>query len=149
MSEEKREDGELSRREFFKDAGLMVGGAALGSAALLAGAPVETAAAQTAATVKLEVYDPRGAYEVTQLFAPRLPDLTGKTICELSNGGWQFDRTFPAIRQLLQKQFPTAKFIPYTELPEIASVVDAASFAETAKQLKAKGCQAVIVGNSG
>jgi len=61
------------------------------------------------------VYDPTGSAEVTQLFAPRLADLNGKTICEVSNDSWEAQRTFPLIRALLQKQFPTAKIIPYTE----------------------------------
>jgi hypothetical protein len=93
------------------------------------------------------VYDPTGAIEVTQLFAPRLPDLNGKTICEMWNGMWQSDRTFSLIRQLLQKQFPTVKIIPYTDLPRASSSGDLDPTMIAA--LKAKGCQAVIVGNAG
>ena len=37
--EPKRETGEISRREFFKDAGLIIGGAAVSSTALIAAAP--------------------------------------------------------------------------------------------------------------
>ncbi len=56
------------------------------------------------------------SFQVTPLHAPRLADLNGKTICELSNDNWEWQRTFPVIRELLQRQFPTAKIIPYTEL---------------------------------
>ena len=60
--------------------------------------------------VKLEVFDPSGFTESAKpsLYAPRLPDLNGKTICELSNGsGWEINRTFPLIRQLLKRaDFP-------------------------------------------
>lgn len=66
--------------------------------------------------VTLEVYDATGAFEITKLHAPRLPDLNGKTICEISNNQWEARRTFPLIRELLQKQFPTAKIIPYDEV---------------------------------
>jgi hypothetical protein len=35
MSEEKKNNGHISRREFLKDAGLIVGGATIGSMALV------------------------------------------------------------------------------------------------------------------
>ncbi len=101
--------------------------------------------AQAADPVTLEVYDPTGAFEVTQLFAPRLDSLEGKTICEISDNLWETQRTFPLIRSLLQKQFPTAKFIPYDQLP--AATTDAAS--KLGDAVKKAGCQGVIVGNAG
>ena len=99
-----------------------------------------------AAPVTLKVYDPTGAIEVTQLFAPRLADLHGKTICELSNGSWEAHRTFPVIRELLQRQFPTAKFIPYTDFPVGTAKIDVPGIGNVVKK---KGCDAVIVGNAG
>ncbi len=60
----------------------------------------------------LEVYDPTGTIEMTELYAPRLADLSGKTICELSDLTWEDHRTFPLIRELLQKRFPDVKIIP-------------------------------------
>ncbi len=140
MSEENKHEDGISRREFIKDAGLMVGSAALGSAASLAATP-----AQAAESVTLEVLDPSGAYEVTTLFAQRLPDLNGKTVCEITDGIWQAWRTFPLIRQLLQKQFPTIKIIPYDQFPQASASVDPNLVAK----VKAAGCQAAIVGNAG
>jgi hypothetical protein len=96
--------------------------------------------------VTLEVYDPTGAIEVTQLFSARLSDLHGKTICELSNASWEDRRTFPLIRELLQNQFPTARFIPFTEFPLGSNKIDNDKIGDIVKQ---KGCQAVIVGNAG
>ncbi len=96
--------------------------------------------------VTLEVYNPTGAFEITQLHAPRLGDLNGKTICELSNDSWQAHRTFPAVRELLQRKFPTAKIIPFTEFPQGNVGIDDD---KTADLLKQKGCQAAIVGNAG
>jgi hypothetical protein len=98
-----------------------------------------------AGPVTLELYDPTGAFEVTQTFASRLDTLEGKTICEVSDRIWEADRTFPLIRELLQKQFPTATFIPYTEFPE----TDTANPDNPAEAVKAAGCDAVIVGNAG
>jgi hypothetical protein len=97
--------------------------------------------------VTLEVYDPTGSTQViTELFAPRLDTLEGKTICEVSNGYWQANRTFPLIQELLQKQFPTAKIIPDTEFPRVGAFGDVPGLEDA---VKAKGCDAVIVGNAG
>ena len=43
----------------------------------------------------LEVFDPSGAIEVTQLHAPRLDNLNGKTIGFISNDMWQAHRMLP------------------------------------------------------
>ncbi len=96
--------------------------------------------------VVLEVFNPTGAIEVTETFAPRIDTLHGKTICEISNGAWEDHRTFPLVRELLQRQFPTAKFISYTEFPVGTSKIDNDKVAALIKQ---KGCQAAIVGNAG
>ena len=96
--------------------------------------------------VTLEVYDPNGTTKITDLHAPRLDTLAGKTICELSAGGaWQFERTFPAIRGLLKAKYPTAKIIPYDEFPIGVNMPDK----QTLDLIKAKGCNAVIIGNAG
>jgi hypothetical protein len=93
----------------------------------------------------LKVYDPTGAMEITEVHAPRLKTLEGKTICELSNDTWQAHRVLPEIRRLLQERFPTAKFIPYTEFPTGNEGIDT----ERAAELVARaGAQAVIIGNA-
>ena len=93
----------------------------------------------------LEMFDPTGATEISTPYAPRLDTLEGKTICEVSNNQWQAHRTFPLIRELLQKQFPTVKIIPYTEFPTGTSEIDGD---EVANLVKEKGGQAAIVGNA-
>jgi len=107
---------------------------------------VLTSVARSTAKTTLKVYNPTGAFEVTQLHAPRLPDLGGKTICELSNGGWEDHRIFPAIRELLAKQFPDARFIPLDEFPIGTENIDKDS---TIDMVVKKGCQAVITGMAG
>jgi hypothetical protein len=114
---------------------------------LVAFAAVSAPRATAQAPVALEVYDPTGAIEVTQLFAARVPDLNGKTICEVSNDSWEAARTFPTIRELLQRQFPTIKVIPYTEF--VKGNIPLESAADIGDTLKKKGCQAAIAGNAG
>ena len=94
--------------------------------------------------VSLEVPDPTGAVEVTERHASRLPDLSGKTICELSDLMWEDHRTFPLIRELLQKRFPDTKLVAYSEFPGIYGV-EADVLTETVRD---RGCDAVIVGNA-
>lgn len=94
--------------------------------------------------VSLEVYDPTGKQEVTELHAPRLPSLNGKTICELSNSSWEARRTFPFIRELLQKQFPDLKIIPFSELPDTYGIDETL----LASKLKELHCDGAIVGNA-
>ena len=98
--------------------------------------------------VKLEVFDPSGFTESAKpsLYAPRLLDLNGKTICELSNGsGWEINRTFPLIRQLLSERFPDIRIIPYTEFPSGVQEIDVDDIGNI---VNTKGCDAVIGGNA-
>ncbi len=94
--------------------------------------------------VSIEVYDPTGTIEVTECHAPRLADLSGKTVCELSDRVWEDYRTFPLIQELLQRRFPNAKIIPYSEFPSAYGVEGDV----LRKVIKEKGCDAVIVGNA-
>lgn len=97
-----------------------------------------------------EVVSPLGeaTQEVRQL-APRLDTLEGKTICEVYDGGFRGDRTFPLIRELLKKRYPTIKFIPYTEIPE-SSVHTIENVVKKLPDIfRQKGCDAVISGNAG
>ena len=96
--------------------------------------------------VTLTVYNPAGATEIAKLYAKRLDTLEGKTICELSNDSWEPNRTFPAIRKILQKQFPTATIIPYTEFPMGKFGLEHAE--DIGELVAKKGGQAAIVGNA-
>ena len=51
MTEKKKKSGEISRREFLKDAGLLVGGTAIGSTVLLAACGGETTTETVTKTV--------------------------------------------------------------------------------------------------
>ncbi len=112
-------------------------------AAFLAGGLSTPAAA--ADPVTLEVFNPSGGKQITYTFAPRLDTLDGKTICEVAtyDNEWQSYRTFAVISDFIKKQYPTAKILDYNNFPNWRED------ATIGKQLKAKGCQAVIVGNAG
>jgi len=99
--------------------------------------------------VNLDVYDPRGGVEVTQLFAPRLPNLDGKTICELANRMWESTRTFPYLREVLKQRYPTTTIIPFEEMPFFDERSSPADLAEIARIVKAAGVQGAIIGNAG
>jgi hypothetical protein len=115
-------------------------------AVLLAGwAPALSASAPAADNpVTLTVFNPTGASEVTKLFAPRLADLNGKTVCELSLGIWEAPRTFAAIGEQLQKQ--GAKIVAYDQMPALSEVKDVPGLEDAAKKA---GCQGILVGNAG
>jgi hypothetical protein len=137
MSEEIR--AEVSRRNFLKGAGSIIGGATV-----TAGIP---AAAVSKEPVRLTLLDPTGAQEITHLFAPRLADLNGKVIAELAVDPtkWQPHRTMPYIEDLLKKQFPTVKFIPMREFPMGLQVADN----RVIQMVAARKPDAVIIGNAG
>ncbi len=100
----------------------------------------------------LKVYRPTGAIEVKQVFAARLPDLNGKTICELSNDAFEASRTFPYLREVLRSQFPNVNIVPYTEFPQGRGSRGGGSYAidddSIVAMAMAKGCDAVITGNA-
>ncbi len=94
--------------------------------------------------ITLKLYAPTGALETTMLHAPRLGSLAGKTICELSNFGFEHQRIFPAVREALQKRFPTAKFVPYDDLT--GSKYGIENLENLTRLLEDQGCDAVIAG---
>ena len=96
---------------------------------------------------KLKVNNPTGVLETSVFHADRLDSLDGKTICEMSNGSWQYDRIFPFVREELKKQFSTVKILPYDEV--VGKRVDLENLEYVGKVLKEKGCQAVITGMAG
>lgn len=102
------------------------------------------------ASVTLEVYNPTGASEVTSLHASRLETLEGKTICEVSQEpdgqSWEARRTFPFIRELLEKRFPNIKIIPFSQFPDKPGSADTGG--GIGKIGKEKGCQGFVVGNA-
>lgn len=95
--------------------------------------------------VKLEFYDPSGVMEVTQPFAPRLASLAGKRIGFVSNEQWQAYRMLPLLKELLEHDFPGVTVLPIDAYPQGNQLI---GNEDTARQVKASGVDAVIVGNA-
>ena len=99
--------------------------------------------------LELQVYIPTGSkWEGEKItHAPRLPDLNGMTIGEISNRAWEADNVFPVFENMLKKRYPDIKFVSYEDLPnESANIVDNE---ELPGIVAAKGCDAVIGGVAG
>ena len=92
----------------------------------------------------IEVLDPGGIIEISNFYAPRLASLNGQTICMLSNHGWESDRMFPIIQDLLQKRFHDVRIIPPTEVPGLMDIEPEA----LPNLLNEKGCDGAIIGNA-
>ncbi len=61
-----------------------------------------------------EVVWPSGKSGVKKAaLAPRLADLEGKTICELSHYSYRGDDIFPALRNSLKKRYKNINFVDY------------------------------------
>jgi len=101
--------------------------------------------------IKLEVLKPFTDTIITLKNAPRLDSLENKTICEVGGtGGWGEAKTFPVIRELLKKRFPSVKFVSHTDLPNTpGSSAYKDQLDNVIKVVKEKKCDAVIVGNGG
>jgi hypothetical protein len=159
MSQENNK--KISRRKFLIDTGLVAGGAALGTTLLASCAaktttetvtknitvtspPVTVTATSAPKPISIEVYEPTGAgaMAITNMFAPRLTTLDGKTIalmaCDASK--WQTFRILPYVSALIQKKYPTAKFVPMTEFTQGLGVDSEAD----AKKAIDKGANAMI-----
>ena len=141
---EKKESGGISRREFLKDAGLLVGGAAIGSTALLAacGEGGET----VSGPAEMTLYDPSGAHEVLAVLAERLGDLNGKTVAGLASDPtkWQTHKTFPYIFDLLKQEYPDVTIIPQTSFTMGTQINDD----EVALSVLEAGADACVIGNA-
>jgi len=80
---------------------------------------------------------------------PRIADLNGKTICELSDYGFKSDEIFPIIRESLQRIFPAIKFVEYTKFPNIHASGETQVIKNLPELLRINGCDAVISGVGG
>ena len=81
-----------------------------------------------------------------------VPDLNGKTICELDGRAFRASETLTVIRELLQARFPQAKFVKAGEVFSPSSQDQAARLREQSlttlkNELLQRGVDAVITGN--
>jgi hypothetical protein len=95
--------------------------------------------------VQLEFYDPSSTLKVTQPHAPRLDTLAGKRIGFVSNEQWQAYRMLPLLKKLLEQDFPGVEVLPVDAYPQGNSLIGTE---ETARLVKQRGVDAVIIGNA-
>ena len=103
----------------------------------------------------MKVISPVGEAVVEEkIGASSLKSLSGKKVCEVWNGSFEGQRSFPIIREMLKKRFPGVNVIPYTEFPLFP--VTSLSPEKKKERLEAlrvalseQKCDAVITGNGG
>lgn len=125
----------------------MTGAAGVGAALMAAGCAKEEEKPKEPEKVKLNVYNPTGDLQITQLFAPRLDTLEGKTIAFISDDAWEDARTFPIIQKYLEDTYHCTvySYENFTHGVEFITPDDNG----IPEALKEKGVDAVIVGNAG
>ena len=142
---EKKSKG-MSRRR-----ALQVTGAAA-AAAMLAGCakdePKTDPEPAAPTTYEMKVYDPTGSIAITQLHAPRLDTLDGKTIGFVSDDAWEDTRTFAEIKRLIEANYPTVTIITQDNFTHGIEAITKANNG-IAEKMKELGVDAAIVGNAG
>jgi len=78
--------------------------------------------------------------------ASRVPDLKGKTVCELYDHLFRGEEIFPLIRNTLGKRYPGIKFVEYEVFGNIHGPEEAKVVAAVPELLRKHGADAVIVG---
>jgi hypothetical protein len=98
-------------------------------------------------TAEYEVVWPLGrAVRESIRLAPRLPDLAGKTICELSHFSYRGDEVFPAVEDALKKRYPDIKFVDYKVFGNFRHPPELESNPGLRDLLLKHNCDAVIAG---
>ena len=78
--------------------------------------------------------------------APRLPDLNGKTVCELWDVIFRGETIYPLVRAYIKERFPGVKFVNYAEFGNFHGPREHEVTATIPDKLRAHKADAVIVG---
>ena len=87
----------------------------------------------------------RSNYEIVSM-KTRLADLTGKTIGELSHGGFRDQEIRPIVEEALSKQFPGIKFVDHRVFGNIHGPNEAEVVNSLPANLREHGADAAITG---
>jgi hypothetical protein len=82
----------------------------------------------------------------TTAAAPRLPDLNGKTVCELWDRIFRGETIYPLVREYIRKRFPGVRFVSHEAFGNFHGAREAQVSATIPDKLRAHGADAVIVG---
>jgi hypothetical protein len=88
---------------------------------------------------------PRKAVKTTAA-AARVPDLNGKTICELWDVIFRGETIYPLVREHIRKRFPGVKFVGYEAFGNFHGAREAEVSAQIPAKLRSHDADAVIVG---
>ena len=75
-----------------------------------------------------------------------VPDLQGKTICELWNGLFKGDQMFPLIRDKLSAHFPDMRFVDHSKFGNVHGQNEAEVIANLPARLREYQCDLVVSG---
>ncbi len=147
MSDHRTETKGILRREFLKDAGLIISGPALSSAALPVCAAVGPAeqdkeAEAARGKVVLEVLNPMGIIDPPPPLgiSPRIPTLAGKKFALIHNNKPGAKTFLDAMQELLTAKYPGASFLRYDTNINLADKPE--KYAEMARS-----CDVFILGS--
>jgi len=78
--------------------------------------------------------------------APRVPDLNGKTVCELWDVIFRGETIYPLVREYIRARFPDVKFVTYDNFGNFHGAREAEVSAQIPAKLSEHRADAVIVG---
>ena len=81
-----------------------------------------------------------------QAAAPRLPDLNGKTVCELWDVIFRGETIYPLVREHIKARFPGVKFVGHAEFGNFHGAREREVVAALPEKLRAHKADAAIVG---
>ena len=82
----------------------------------------------------------------TTAAAPRLPDLNGKTICELWDVIFRGETIYPLVREYIKARLPGAKFVGHSEFGNFHGAREHQVTAALPEKLRRHRADAAIVG---
>lgn len=78
--------------------------------------------------------------------APRVPDLNGKTVCELWDVIFRGETIYPLVREYIKARFPGVKFVGYSEFGNFHGAREHEVSASIPEKLRMHKADAAIVG---
>ena len=78
--------------------------------------------------------------------APRLPDLSGKTVAELWLAKFRGEIIYPMLRDYLRSTYPGIRIVEHTEFGNFFGPKESEVLGGLAEKLRRLGCDAVITG---
>jgi len=78
--------------------------------------------------------------------AQRLPDLNGKTVCELWDVIFRGETIYPLVREFIQQRFPRARFVGHAEFGNFHGAREREVIAALPDKLRAHKADAAIIG---